>query len=65
MAGVLVNLALPDTAGAARLLMLTFAGVTVLGVFVARGASWGIGVRSDEEEGSVQEPAPRGVPDAG
>ncbi|WP_350350865.1 MFS transporter [Microbacterium sp. A8/3-1] len=50
MAGVLVNLAMPDIVGSARLLMLVFAGVTVLGVFIARGASWGIGLRSDDEQ---------------
>ncbi|WP_311243504.1 MFS transporter [Microbacterium sp. WCS2018Hpa-23] len=49
MAGVLVNLAMPDIVASARLLMLVFAGVTVLGVFVARGASWGIGLTSDDE----------------
>ncbi|MCT1478970.1 MFS transporter [Microbacterium sp. p3-SID336] len=68
MAGVLVNLALPDTAGAARLLMLVFAGVTVLGVFVARGASRGIGVRTEDEgtdDRGADEAAPRGVPGIG
>jgi MFS family permease len=48
MAGVLVNLAMPDVVDAARLLMLVFAGVTVLGTFIARGASWGIG-RADAD----------------
>lgn len=47
MAGVLVNLAMPDVVDAARLLMLVFAGVTLLGAFVARGASWGIGEDTD------------------
>lgn len=50
MAGVLVNLALPDIVGAARLLMLAFAAVTILGAFIARGASWGIGVASTDED---------------
>jgi MFS family permease len=50
MAGVLVNLAMPDVVDAARLLMLVFAGVTVLGAFVARGASWGIGLSRDDEQ---------------
>jgi hypothetical protein len=43
-----VNLAMPDVVDAARLLMLVFAGVTVLGTFIARGASWGIG-RADAD----------------
>lgn len=50
MAGVLVNLAMPDVVDAARLLMLVFAGVTVLGAFIARGASWGIGLTRDDEQ---------------
>ena len=45
LAGVLVNLAAPDHVSSARLLMLAFAGISVLGVFVARRAGWGIGVR--------------------
>lgn len=49
MAGVLVNLAMPHVVDAARLLMLVFAGVTVLGAFIARGASWGIGISSTDE----------------
>lgn len=50
MAGVLVNLAMPDVVDAARLLMLAFAAVTALGVFVARGASWGIGLSSTDDD---------------
>ncbi|WP_084003607.1 MFS transporter [Agromyces aureus] len=53
-AGVLVNLAAPDHVASAQLLMLVFAGVTALGVFVARGASRGIGLRTvadDETDG--------------
>lgn len=53
MAGVLVNLAMPDIVASARLLMLVFAGVTVLGVFIARGASWGIGEGADDDEGTT------------
>jgi len=49
LAGVLVNLAVPDLVGSARLLMLTFAVVSVLGVMLARGASWGIGIGATEE----------------
>ncbi|WP_102192979.1 MFS transporter [Microbacterium aurantiacum] len=45
LAGVLVNIAAPDHAASARLLMLAFAGISVLGVFIARRAGWGIGVR--------------------
>lgn len=56
MAGVLVNLAMPDVVASARLLMLVFAGVTVLGVFIARGASWGIGVGAGDE--GTTEPSP-------
>lgn len=69
MAGVLVNLALPDLIGSARLLMLTFAVVSVLGVMLARGASWGIGLRADADDADDATPAttavPRRAPDAG
>ena len=43
LAGVLVNIAAPDHVASARLLMLAFAGISVLGVFVARRAGRGIG----------------------
>lgn len=43
LAGVLVNLAAPDLVRSAQLLMLVFAGVSVLGVLAARGAAAGIG----------------------
>ncbi|MCD1571590.1 MFS transporter [Agromyces mediolanus] len=42
LAGVLVNLAAPDLVRAAQLLMLVFAGLSVLGLLPARGAGRGI-----------------------
>lgn len=62
MAGVLVNLALPDIVDAARLLMLAFAAVTALGVFIARGASWGIGISATDEPPAT-EPTTESVTD--
>ena len=56
MAGALVNLAMPDVVDAARLLMLVFAGVTLLGAFVARGASWGIGAATETETYETETP---------
>lgn len=53
MAGVLVNLAMPDIVGSARLLMFAFAGVTVLGAFIARDASGGIGLRSADDQSTT------------
>lgn len=46
LAGVLVNLAAPDLVRSAQLLMLVFAGISVLGVVAARGAASGIGRRA-------------------
>ncbi|MCS3844297.1 MFS transporter [Microbacterium sp. AK031] len=48
LAGLIVNLAAPDLVASARLLMLVFAGVTVLGMFAARGAASGIGRSSTD-----------------
>ncbi|UGS26716.1 MFS transporter [Microbacterium resistens] len=42
-AGVLVNISAPVYVGSAHLLLFVFAGITALGTFIARGASWGIG----------------------
>lgn len=53
LAGVLVNLAAPDHVASARLLMLVFAVISLLGVSVARGASWGIGQRRSERDGAT------------
>jgi MFS family permease len=47
LAGVLVNLAAPDHVRSAQLLMFVFAGVTVLGVLVARGATRGVRESAD------------------
>lgn len=63
-AGVLVNITAPDYVGSARLLLFVFAGITALGVFVARGASRGIGKRSstdasDASGGEDDRPTPR------
>ncbi|UFU06697.1 MFS transporter [Ruania halotolerans] len=45
LAGVLVNIATPDYVGSAQLLLFVFAGITAFGIFIARGASQGIGTR--------------------
>lgn len=45
-AGVLVNITAPDYVGSSRLLLFVFAGITALGVFIARGAARGIKKRS-------------------
>jgi MFS family permease len=53
LAGVLVNLAAPDHVASAQLLMFVFAGITALGAFIARGASWGIGLAREDEHAST------------
>ncbi|WP_449282875.1 MFS transporter [Leucobacter sp.] len=49
LAGVLVNITAPDLVRSAQLLMLVFAGVSVLGVLAARGAGRGIGRGTDRD----------------
>lgn len=46
LAGVLVNLGAPDLVRSARLLMLTFAAISVLGLIAARRAAAGVGTDS-------------------
>jgi MFS family permease len=51
LAGVLVNLAAPDHVGSAQLLLFVFAGISALGVLVARNAGRGVGAPSSEDAG--------------